>query len=101
MTRRYVITTPANIDLEDILRRVADLSGFDKSDRFLTRFSDKLKNIVSFPNLGKPRPEWGNNYRSIILDDYLIIYRVTEELVEILRIVSGYRDLDELFKNIE
>ena len=35
MTRRYVITTPANIDLEDILRRVADLSGFDKSDRFL------------------------------------------------------------------
>ena len=101
MTRRYVITTPANIDLEDILRRVADLSGFDKSDRFLTRFSEKLKNIVSFPNLGKPRPEWGNNYRSIILDDYLIIYRVTEELVEILRIVSGYRDLDELFKNIE
>ena len=101
MTRRYVITTPANIDLEDILRRVADLSGFDESDRFLTRFSDKLKNIVSFPNLGKPRPEWGNNYRSIILDDYLIIYRVTEELVEILRIVSGYRDLDELFKNIE
>ena len=101
MTRRYVITTPANIDLEDILRRVADLSGFDKSDRFLTQFTEKLKNIVSFPNLGKSRPEWGNNYRSIILDDYLIIYRVTEELVEILRVVSGYRDLDELFKNVE
>jgi len=58
MTRRYVVTTPANTDLEDILRRIADLSSFDKSDRFLTRFSEKLKNIVSFPNLGKPRPEW-------------------------------------------
>ena len=101
MTRRYVVTTPANTDLEDILRRIADLSSFDKSDRFLTRFSEKLKNIVSFPNLGKPRPEWGANYRSIILDDYLIVYRVTEELVEILRVVSGYRDLDELFKNLE
>jgi len=43
MTRRYVITTPANTDLEDILRRIAYLSSFDKSDRFLTRFSEKLK----------------------------------------------------------
>lgn len=101
MTRPYVITTPANTDLEDILRRIADLSNFDQSDRFLTRFSEKLKNIVSFPNLGKPRPEWGTNYRSIVLDDYLIVYRVTEELVEILRVVNGYRDLNELFKNLE
>ena len=101
MTRRYVITTPANTDLEDILHRIANLSSFDKSDRFLTRFSEKLKNIVSFPHLGKPRSEWGTNYRSILLDDYLIIYRVTEELVEILRVANGYRDLDELFKNLE
>ena len=101
MTRPYVITTPANTDLEDILRRIADLSNFDQSDRFLTRFSEKLKNIVSFPNLGKPRPEWRTNYRSIVLDDYLIVYRVTEELVEILRVVNGYRDLNELFKNLE
>ncbi len=99
MTRRYVITTPANIDLEEILRQVADLSDYDRSDRFLARFSEKLKNIVAFPNLGKPRPEWGENYRSILLNDYLIIYRVTEELVAILRVVSGRRDLNELFKD--
>ena len=100
MTRRYVITSPANIDLEEILLQVAELSGFDRSDRFLARFSEKLKNIVAFPNLGKPRPEWGANYRSILLDDYLIIYRVTEELVEILRIVSGRRDLNALFQDL-
>lgn len=54
MTRRYVITTPANHDLEDILRSIAEFSGFDQSDRFLTRFTEKLKNIVAFPSLGKP-----------------------------------------------
>jgi toxin ParE1/3/4 len=100
MTRRYVITTPANHDLEDILRNIAEFSGFDQSDRFLNRFTEKLKNIVAFPNLGKPRPEWGENYRSIVLNDYLILYRSTEELVEILRLVSGRRDLDELFKEM-
>jgi toxin ParE1/3/4 len=99
MTRRYVITTPANRDLEEILRNIAEFSGFDQSDRFLTRFSEKLSNIVAFPNLGKSRPAWGANYRTILLDDYLIVYRSTEELVEILRLVSGRRDLDTLFNN--
>jgi hypothetical protein len=32
MERRYVITSPANIDLEEILRQIADISGFDRSD---------------------------------------------------------------------
>jgi toxin ParE1/3/4 len=100
MTRRYVITTPANHDLEDILSSIADFAGLDQSDRFLTRFTEKLKNIVAFPNLGKPRLEWGENYRSIVLNDYLILYRSTDDLVEILRIVSGRRDLDELFKDV-
>ncbi len=101
MTRRYIITTPANHDLEDILRSVADFAGFDQSDRFLTRFTEKLKQIVAFPNLGKPRPEWGENYRSIVLNDYLILYRSTDDLVEILRLVSGRRDLNELFKDLQ
>ncbi|WP_353736682.1 type II toxin-antitoxin system RelE/ParE family toxin [Leptolyngbya sp. UWPOB_LEPTO1] len=53
--------------------------------------------MASFPNLGKPRKEWGENYQSLIQDNYLIVYRVTDEVVEILRVVSGYRDLDTLF----
>ncbi|NJM46402.1 MAG: type II toxin-antitoxin system RelE/ParE family toxin [Alkalinema sp. RU_4_3] len=99
MARRYVITTPANQDLEEILRGIADRSSFDNADRFLKQFNDKLKNIVAFPNLGKSQREWGENYRSLILNNYLIVYRVTDELVEVLRVVSGYRDLDTLFED--
>jgi plasmid stabilization system protein ParE len=32
MSRRYEITTPANQDLESILRQIADTSGFDQAD---------------------------------------------------------------------
>ncbi len=98
MARRYVITTPANQDLEEVLREIADCSSFDNADRFLKQFNDKLKNIVAFPNLGKPRREWGENHRSLILNNYLIVYRITDELVEVLRVVNGYRDLDTLFE---
>ncbi len=97
--RRYEITTLANQDLEAILRHIADNVGFDQADRFLSRFTQKLRRIAAFPNLGKPRREWGEDYRSLTLDDYLIVYRVTKEIVEILRVVSGYRDLDTLFND--
>jgi plasmid stabilization system protein ParE len=68
MSRRYEITTLANQDLEDILRNIAENSGFDRADRFLSQFTQKLRNIATFPNLGKPRREWGENHRSILLD---------------------------------
>jgi toxin ParE1/3/4 len=99
MPRRHIITNPANQDLEEILREIAERSSFDNADRFLKQFNEKLKNIVAFLNLGRPRQEWGENYRSLILDNYLIVYRVTDELVEVLRVVNGYRDLDTLFED--
>jgi toxin ParE1/3/4 len=97
VNRRYTITIPASQDLEDILRQIADSIGLDRADRFLSRFTQKLRNLANFPNLGQPRKEWGDNYRSLIQDNYLIVYRVTDEAVEILRVVSGYRDLNTLF----
>jgi toxin ParE1/3/4 len=99
MARRYEITPPANRDLEDILRYVAENSGFDRADDFLLQFTAKLRQIAAFPNMGKPRQEWGVNYRSLLLNNYLIIYRVTDGVVEILRVMSGYRDLDNLFQD--
>lgn len=59
MSRRYQITAPANQDLEEILRQIAETSSLDRADQFLSRFTQKLRNIASFPNLGKPRKEWG------------------------------------------
>ncbi|ARI84480.1 type II toxin-antitoxin system RelE/ParE family toxin [Microcystis aeruginosa] len=35
------------------------------------------------------------------LDGYIIFYRVTDDTVEILRIVSGRQDLEALFSEIK
>jgi toxin ParE1/3/4 len=97
MNRIYRITPTANQELEDLLQYLATIASFDTSDRFLKRLNQKLTKIAAFPNLGKARPEWGESYRSLPIDNYVIVYRVTEEMVEILRIISGYRDMDDLF----
>lgn len=42
------------------------------------------------------RPE----LRGLPLEGFVILYRVTNDLVEIMKIVSGKRDLDTLFSNL-
>ncbi len=47
--------------------------------------------------MGKPRDELFPNIRSFPVDNYLIFYRPLDKGIEILRVISGYRDLEKLF----
>jgi toxin ParE1/3/4 len=51
--------------------------------------------------MGRRRDELLPLLRSFPVDDYLIFYRSIEEGIEILRVVSGYRDLEKLFDDDE
>lgn len=91
-------TTPASRDIETIIDLIADNSGFDAAERFLKKINQKCKTLASFPNMGRKRDELLKNLRSFPVDDYLIFYRPIEEGIEILRVISGYRDLSALFQ---
>ncbi|MDJ1169081.1 type II toxin-antitoxin system RelE/ParE family toxin [Roseofilum sp. BLCC_M154] len=54
--------------------------------------------MAQFPGLGRRRDELCLGARSFPISNYLIFYRASAEGVEILRIVSGYRDLKALFE---
>jgi toxin ParE1/3/4 len=56
-----------------------------------------LSLIVTFPKMGKPRDEILPGSRMLSVDRYLILYVVIGDDVEIVRVVSGYRDLSKLF----
>lgn len=76
-------TVPASRDIESIIDFIADRSGLDAADRFLNKINGKCNNLASL--------------RSFPVDDYLIFYRPIETGIEVLRVVSSYRDLDALF----
>ncbi|MEO0684337.1 MAG: type II toxin-antitoxin system RelE/ParE family toxin [Cyanobacteria bacterium J06649_11] len=90
-------TIPASRDIESIIDYVADNSNFDVAERLLKKINEKCNNLASFPNMGRKRDELLPSLRSFPIDDYLIFYRPIEDGIEILRVVSGYRDLDALF----
>ncbi len=101
MTDQFRLTKPAIQDIEEIADYIAQQSGLAQSEKFLSKLESKFTKIVSFPLLGRKRDEILLNIRTIPLDNYLILYLLIGDDIEILRVVNGYRDLSKLFTELE
>ncbi|MGL5065891.1 MAG: type II toxin-antitoxin system RelE/ParE family toxin [Microcoleus sp.] len=92
---RYLISQAASQDLQAILDYFLTRS-IDAGDRFVREFNRKCKNLTSFPNMGRIYPEIAPELRGILLDSYIILYKVVGDTITIVRVVSGYQDLSNL-----
>lgn len=54
--------------------------------------------MADFPNMGQSCDNFAIGLRSFPVEDYLIFYRPIDAGVEVVRVVSGYRDLETVFK---
>jgi toxin ParE1/3/4 len=87
----------AKRDLLDIWMYLAEGSQ-RAADRLLDQFETTLKLLASHPGMGKLRDELAPGLRSFIVGDYLIFYLPRERDLLLVRVLSGYRDLDSLFE---
>lgn len=97
MTPQFYLTQPAIQDIEAIADYIAKQTGLQQAERFLSKLDAKFAKLTQFPDLGRPRDEILPELRSFVMDSYLILYTATESRVNILRVISGYRDLGGLF----
>jgi hypothetical protein len=52
--------------------------------------------------MGRLRPELAPHLRSFPIGNYVIFYRLTQEGIEVARVLHGARDIDALFRaNLE
>ncbi len=93
---RYVLNSRAVRDLEAIAEYRANLD-LDLADRFLQEFDHKCQQIAAFPMSGKAYDDLKTGLRGISWSGYVIFYRLLEDEIEILRVLSGRRDLPKLF----
>lgn len=94
MSKICRLTVPASRDIESIIDYVAARSGVDVAENYLAKINQKCRTLASFPKMGRRRDELYPFIRSFPIDDYLVFYRPIEEGIEVLRVVSGYRDLE-------
>jgi toxin ParE1/3/4 len=93
---RYVINVLASRDLNDIADYFA-ANNLEAGDRFFRAFNHKCQQLVAFPNSGKSYAAIRSDLRGLSLEGYVIFYRILDDGIEILRVVSGRRDFPSLF----
>lgn len=94
---RYVINVLASRDLSKIADYFTE-TNIDAGERFFREFNRKCQQLVAFPNSGKSYDTIRPGLRGISLQGYIVFYRVLEDGIEILRVVSGRRNLPSLFE---
>ena len=101
-----IVAPSARADLRAPWDFYADEAGDpDLADRFVARAEATFKKLARTPGLGRPRffhSAMAKNLRSWKVADFpkhLIFYRLLrhEQVVEVVRVLHGARDLDALF----
>lgn len=86
------ITLQAEIDLIEIWQFIAN-DNPSAATRLLKDLDNRTKSLLANPELGVARPDIRKNYRHLIHVNYLILYRIIPEGIEIVRYLHGARDL--------
>lgn len=89
-----LFTNKARQDLLDIWRYIAVQNPII-ADKVFDRLENACQPLRHSPHLGRLRPEIGENVRCLVIDRWLVLYRVIKVGVEIVRIVDGARDLTQ------
>jgi toxin ParE1/3/4 len=90
-------TDRAEGDLADILDYL-DQHSPPAAERFAAAVDRRCAQLGLLPEIGRAREELGPGLRSIVIDRYVLFYRVTANAVEVLRILHGARDLERIMK---
>lgn len=61
----------------------------------------KFENLQLFPEMGTDlsrRVSFRTDYKYVVWEDYVIIYKVNSEYVKIYRVINRYQDITRIFE---
>jgi len=90
---RVIRTDRADEDLIDIWASIA-ADNPNAADRVLDAIEARWQQLAQHPYSGMAREDIAPNIRHLIVGQYLTLYHVTDEYVEIVRVLHGRRKID-------
>ena len=92
----YRVAARAKKDLSEIHAYI-QADSMEGADRMLDQIHETFELLGTSPELGTLRPNYRPaNLRTFSVRRYVVAYRYTKNVVEILRVLHGARDIDEL-----
>lgn len=94
MQNKVIVSVRANKDMEEI----GDFISIDNksaASKLIDDFENSFKRLAQMPKAGYRRPDWAvdENIRFCNVKSYVIVYKINEKNIIILRILSTYRDI--------
>jgi toxin ParE1/3/4 len=97
MKKKLIFSPRAEADLIDILEFIAKDKPF-AAVAFVEKLQEKCFLLASNPDLGELRSDLAENLRCFSFKNYVIFYRSTQNDVEIIRVASGFQNIELLFR---
>jgi toxin ParE1/3/4 len=96
--RRPIDWSPdARADLSEIWTYYVKVAGRHTADKIVREIGEVCRLLEDHPFAGRARDEVRPGVRSIAARPHVVFYRVNNDVAEIVRVLDGRRDLDEIF----
>ena len=86
------------------MKSIKDYIAEDNADKALETIQEifsQFENIQQFPYIGvdlTKRVSFKTDYKYVVWEDYVVLYKVGKEAVEIYRVVNRYQDITRIFE---
>jgi toxin ParE1/3/4 len=92
---RFRFSRRAEADLDEITAYIAR-DNPARAVTYVIELREHCRELVAFPEARRLRPELGEGVRLSVFGNYVVLYVVHPDLLEIRRVVHGARDLTDL-----
>lgn len=94
--KNLIVSPPARADLREIWDYIAG-DNLNAADALSETFYEKFELLRATPEAGRERKDLKIGLRSFPIGRYVIFYRVSEDAVEIVRVMHSARDVNSVF----
>jgi len=96
MRTKVLFTSPARIDISGIAAYIAEDS-IKAAEKFYDTVQAKCEELAQMPKMGKLRKELHPSVRSFPFGSHVIFYIAQDDMIIVLRVLHGARDIPSLF----
>jgi len=96
-SRPVIWSSDALTDLSEIWTYYFNVAGRTVADRIVREIGETTRLLEDHPFGGRSRNEVRQGLRSIAARPHVIFYRIVDNRAEIVRVLDGRRDIEEIF----
>jgi len=100
MNRRFILSSPASQDLDEILTYVLENSGERRAQHVAGRLQEAFQTLADNPGLGHHREDLTpSSVLFFTVWSYFIIYKPDTKPLQVARVVHAARDVEALLRD--